>query len=84
VAGEQVHLTRTEFKLLTLLIRHADHVVTHTQLLTEVWGPHEEHHLEYLRVYMLQLRRKLEHDPAHPRYLQTEPGVGYRLITEHL
>lgn len=82
LAGKHIHLTRIEFKLLRVLIRHADHVVTHSQLLTEVWGP-DEKRLEYLRVYMLHLRRKLEADPANPRYLQTEPGIGYRLITEH-
>jgi two-component system, OmpR family, KDP operon response regulator KdpE len=82
VAGNDVHLTRIEYKLLQVLIRHADQVVTHGQLLNEVWGPHHNDQTHYLRVYMVQLRRKLESDPARPRYLQTEPGVGYRLITE--
>jgi two-component system KDP operon response regulator KdpE len=82
VAGNDVHLTRIEYKLLQVLIRHADRVVTHGQLLNEVWGPHHNDQTHYLRVYMVQLRRKLEGDPARPRYLQTEPGVGYRLITE--
>jgi two-component system KDP operon response regulator KdpE len=82
IDGVEVHLTRIEFKLLEILIRHADQVVTHGQLLNEVWGPHHEDQVHYLRVYMLQLRRKLEGDPARPRYLRTEPGVGYRLATE--
>lgn len=77
-----VHLTSTEYKLLTMLIRHAGKVVTHRQLLKEVWGPlHvDEHH--YVRVYMRQLRNKLEPNPAQPRYLLTELGVGYRLKAE--
>lgn len=77
-----VHLTPTEYKLLTMLIRHAGKVVTHRQLLKEVWGPlHvDEHH--YVRVYMRQLRNKLEPNPAQPRYLLTELGVGYRLKAE--
>jgi two-component system KDP operon response regulator KdpE len=82
VAGSDIHLTRIEYKLLQVLIRYADRVVTHGQLLNEVWGPHHNDQTHYLRVYMVQLRRKLEADPARPRYLQTEPGVGYRLITE--
>ena len=82
VAGSDVHLTRIEYKLLLVLIRNADRVVTHGQLLNEVWGPHHSDQIHYLRVYMVQLRRKLEADPARPRYLQTEPGLGYRLITE--
>jgi len=82
VAGNDVHLTRIEYKLLQVLIRHADRVVTHGQLLNEVWGPHHNDQTHYLRVYMVQLRRKLEADSARPRYLQTEPGVGYRLTTE--
>jgi two-component system KDP operon response regulator KdpE len=83
VAGAEVRLTRIEFKLLQILIRHADRVVTHGQLLTEVWGSNHEDRIHYLRVYMLQLRRKLEADPTRPRHLRTESGVGYRLITEH-
>jgi two-component system KDP operon response regulator KdpE len=83
VRGAEIHVTRVEFKLLEVLIRHADQVVTHGQLLKEVWGPDHEDQLHYLRVYMLQLRRKLESDPARPKYLRTEAGVGYRLLTEH-
>ncbi len=79
VRGEVVHLTPTEYKLLALLIRHAGKVVTHGQLLKEVWGSAyaDAHHT--LHVHMSQLRRKLEADPARPCHLLTEPGVGYRL-----
>jgi two-component system, OmpR family, KDP operon response regulator KdpE len=84
IGGQEVHLTRIEYKLLELLIRHADHVVTHHQLLEEIWGASHREQTHYLRVHMLQLRRKLEREPAHPRYLRTEPGVGYRLVTQHL
>ena len=79
VAGQEVHLTPIQYDLLAALARHAGKVVTHTQLLKEVWGPHYERETHYLRVYMGQLRQKLEADPARPRYLLTEPGVGYRL-----
>lgn len=78
VAREEVHLTPTEYKLLVTLVRHAGKVLTHGQLLKEVWGPNAVQHTHYLRVYMTQLRHKLEHDPARPRFLRTEPGVGYR------
>jgi two-component system KDP operon response regulator KdpE len=74
-----VKLTPTEFRLLALLVRHAGKVLTHTFLLREVWGPHHEGDVAYLRVYMGQLRQKLEDEPARPRWLLTEPGVGYRL-----
>ena len=79
VGDEEVHLTPTEYKLLALLVRHAGRVITHRQLLTEVWGPGFVEHTQYLRVFMGQLRHKLEHDPARPKYLVNEPGVGYRL-----
>ena len=82
VAGREVRLTPTEYKLLTTLIHHAGKVLTNRQLLKEVWGPSHEQEAHYLRVYMAQLRRKLEADPARPRYLLTEPGVGYRLAAE--
>jgi two-component system KDP operon response regulator KdpE len=82
VGDVEVRLTRTEYKLLTTLIRHAGKVVTHRQLLQEVWGPGHTDQPHYLRVYMGQLRHKLEADPARPRFLLTEPGVGYRLLTE--
>ncbi len=82
VDGKEVHLTRTEFKLLAVMARHADRVLTHSQLLNEVWGEHQEDQAHYVRVYMAQLRRKLEVDPTRPKYLMTEPGIGYRLTTE--
>lgn len=77
--GAEVHLTPTEYKLLATLIRHAGRVITHRQLLEEVWGANYAGQTHYLRVYMAQLRHKLEGDPARPRLLATEPGVGYRL-----
>lgn len=77
--GERVHLTPNEFKLLAALMRHSGKVLTHNQLLKEVWGSANLQQTHYLRVYMNQLRYKLEDDPARPRYLQTELGVGYRL-----
>ena len=77
--GADVHLTPTEFKLLARLVRNAGQVVTHRQLLADVWGPEYVEHTHYLRLYMAQLRAKLEDDPADPRLLLTEPGVGYRL-----
>jgi two-component system KDP operon response regulator KdpE len=79
VDGAEVHLTPTEFKLLALLARHLGRVVTHRQLLVEVWGPNAATSSHYLRVQMHSLRRKIERVPARPRYLTTEPGVGYRL-----
>jgi two-component system KDP operon response regulator KdpE len=79
VGGNEVHLTRTQYKLLTTLVKNAGKVVTHRQLLREVWGPGAVEQSHYLRVYMGQLRHKLEKDPARPRYLETETGVGYRL-----
>jgi two-component system KDP operon response regulator KdpE len=82
VGGREVHLTRTQYKLLTTLVKNAGKVVTHRQLLREVWGPGSVEHSHYLRVYMGQLRHKLEKDPARPRYLETETGVGYRLRVE--
>jgi two-component system KDP operon response regulator KdpE len=80
VRGEPVHLTPTEYKLLAALIRNAGRVVTHRQLLHDVWGANYEAQTHYLRVYMGQLRHKLETDPTRPRLLTTEAGVGYRLL----
>jgi two-component system, OmpR family, KDP operon response regulator KdpE len=80
--GEVVRLTPIEYKLLQALIQHAGRVLTQRQLLHEVWGPQHVQDAQYLRVYMVQLRRKLEEDPARPKYLHTEPGVGYRLVLE--
>ncbi len=77
--GRELHLTPTEYRLLTLLARNAGRVLTHRQLLREVWGPGSAEQTHYLRVYMAQLRRKIEADPARPGLLLTEPGVGYRL-----
>ena len=82
VSEKDIHLTPIEYKLLTTLVRYAGKVVTHRQLLKEVWGPLHVEEAHYLRVYMRQLRNKVETNPAHPRYLITELGVGYRLRTE--
>jgi two-component system KDP operon response regulator KdpE len=82
VGEAEVRLTPIEYRLLTVLVRHAGKVLTHRQLLQEVWGPGQVEQTHYLRVYMANLRRKLEADPARPRFLRTEPGVGYRLLTE--
>lgn len=76
---QTLHLTPTEFNLLARLVRSAGRVVTHRQLLTDVWGPEFLDHTHYLRLYMAQLRAKIEDNPAEPRYLLTETGVGYRL-----
>ena len=81
-SGTEVRLTRTEYRLLAVLVQNAGKVVTHRQLLREVWGPGSSSETHYLRVYMAQLRHKLEDDPAQPRYLLTETGVGYRLRSE--
>jgi len=82
VDGQAVHLTPNEFKLLSVMVKNAGKVMTHGQLLKEVWGPGSLEQAHYLRVYMNQLRQKLEKDAARPRYLLTEPGVGYRLQSE--
>jgi two-component system KDP operon response regulator KdpE len=78
----EVRLTPIEYRLLAVLVRHAGRVLTHRQLLQEVWGPGQVEQTHYLRVYMANLRRKLEADPARPQLLRTEPGVGYRLLAE--
>ncbi len=80
--GEEVKLTATEFKLLAYLASNAGRVLTHHTILTNVWGPAEADQVEYLRVYMRMLRRKLEDDPRQPQHLITEPAVGYRFLTE--
>ncbi|WP_423186082.1 response regulator [Alishewanella sp. d11] len=77
--GEEVHLTKTEYQLLLLLMRHADKVLTHNFVLSQVWGKAYVDRPEYVRVHMAQLRQKLEDNPAAPAFLKTEPGVGYRL-----
>ena len=80
--GEEVHLTPIEYRLLSVLIANAGRVMTHRQLLREVWGPSHTQQSHYLRIYMGHLRQKLEADPAQPRHLLTETAVGYRLLRE--
>src|SRR6267142_629724 len=82
VGDREIHLTPIEYRLLTTLVHHAGKVVTHQQVLREVWGPSHTEQAHYVRVYMAHLRQKLEVEPARPRYLLTEPGVGYRLAAE--
>jgi two-component system KDP operon response regulator KdpE len=82
VGVAEVKLTPTEYKVLQVLVRHAGRVLTHHQLLKEVWGAHTTEQVHTLRVHMAQLRRKIEVDPARPRYVMTETGVGYRLKEE--
>jgi len=84
VGEQEVHLTPIEYKLLMVMVRHAGKVITHNQLLKEVWGPAHVNEVQYLRVYMTQLRHKLEADPARPRFLMNEPGIGYRLKYDSL
>jgi two-component system KDP operon response regulator KdpE len=79
VAGRELHLTPIEYNLFVTLMRNRGRVMTHRQLLETTWGPRYKNQTQYLRVYMGQLRRKLEHEAARPRYLLTEPGVGYRI-----
>lgn len=76
--GAEIHFTATEWALLALFIRHAGRVLTHRQILREVWGPKSEEHRQYLRVYVTHLRKKIEANPAEPMLLRTEPGIGYR------
>jgi two-component system, OmpR family, KDP operon response regulator KdpE len=80
VRGEELKLTPTEYEILKYLALHAGRVITHGQLLRAVWGPNYQEETHYLRVYVGQLRRKIEEDPSRPRYITTEPGVGYRFI----
>ncbi len=79
VEGDEVRLSRKEYEVLRTLVKHAGKVVTHQQLLREVWGPAHVNETQYLRVYVGQLRQKIERDPTQPRYIVTEAGVGYRL-----
>ncbi len=79
---EEVKLTGTEYKLLAYLAANHGRVLTHQRILTHVWGPADANHTEYLRVYMRQLRKKLEADPERPRHLLTEPGIGYRFTAD--
>jgi two-component system KDP operon response regulator KdpE len=78
VRGQEVHLTPKEYDLLVYLIRHADKVLTHRILLGAIWGGDYIEQTEYLRVFIAQLRKKIEPDPAHPHYILTEPWIGYR------
>jgi len=80
VKGQEVKLTVTEYALLRLLVRHAGRVLTHRQILKEVWGPNAVEQTHYLRVYVARLREKIEQEPSRPVLLITEPGIGYRLI----
>jgi two-component system KDP operon response regulator KdpE len=82
VGGKEIHLTPIEYRLLATMVKHAGKVLTHRQLLREVWGPPYAEQAHYLHVYMAQLRRKIETDPARPRHLLTEPGIGYRLAPD--
>jgi two-component system KDP operon response regulator KdpE len=79
---EEIKLTGTEYKLLAYLASNHGRVLTHQSILTHVWGPADADHTEYLRVYMRQLRKKLEADPERPQYILTEPGIGYRFIAD--
>jgi two-component system, OmpR family, KDP operon response regulator KdpE len=81
-SGTELKLTPTEYSLLRFLAQHAGKVVTHNQIIHELWGMQSQPDQSYLRVYVLQLRRKIEDDPSNPRLLITEPGVGYRLLSE--
>ena len=81
-SGEEVKLSATEFKLLAYLAANAGRVLTHHAILSQVWDPADVDHVEYLRVYMRQLRKKVEADPDQPEYLLTEPGVGYRFVAD--
>jgi two-component system KDP operon response regulator KdpE len=77
-AGAELKLTATEYAMIRLFVRHAGRVLTHRQILREVWGPNSEDHRQYLRVYVTHLRAKIERDPSHPELIQTETGIGYR------
>ena len=84
LGGKEIKMTATEYSLLRMLVRHAGKVLTHRQILREVWGPNYEEQTHYLRVYIAHLREKLESDPSRPRLISTEPGVGYRLLESSL
>ncbi len=82
LGGKEIKMTATEYSLLRMLVQHAGKVLTHRQILREVWGPNYEEQTHYLRVYIAHLREKLEADPSKPRLISTEPGVGYRFFGE--
>ncbi len=79
-SGKEVRLTATEYDVLKTMIKYIDRVLTHRQILREIWGPNSSEHIQYLRVYVGHLRQKLEDDPNNPQLIVTEPGIGYRLI----
>jgi two-component system KDP operon response regulator KdpE len=81
-AGREIKLTATEYALLRLFVRHAGRVLTHRQILREIWGPKSEEHRQYLRVYVTHLRQKIEADSTRPRLIKTEPGIGYRFESD--
>ena len=81
-AGHEIKLTATEYALLRLFVRHAGRVLTHRQILREIWGPKSEEHRQYLRVYVTHLRQKIEADSTRPRLIKTEPGIGYRFESD--
>jgi two-component system, OmpR family, KDP operon response regulator KdpE len=81
-AGHEIKLTATEYALLRLFVRHAGRILTHRQILREIWGPKSEEHRQYLRVYVTHLRQKIEADSTKPRLIKTEPGIGYRFESD--
>jgi two-component system KDP operon response regulator KdpE len=81
-SGEEVKLTATEFKLVAYLAANAGRVLTNQSILSHVWDPADADRVEYLRVYIRQLRKKLEEDPDHPRIIRNEPGIGYRFMAD--
>jgi two-component system KDP operon response regulator KdpE len=80
-AGREIKLTATEYALLRLFVRHPGRILTHRHILREIWGPKSEEHRQYLRVYITHLRQKIESDPANPILIKTEPGIGYRFVS---
>jgi two-component system KDP operon response regulator KdpE len=82
VEGQEVKLTATEFALLALFVKHAGRILTHRQILREIWGPNSEEHRQYLRVYVTHLRQKIEPDSSKPVLIKTEPGIGYRFASK--
>jgi len=80
-AGREIKLTATEYALLRLFVRYPDRILTHRHILREIWGPKSEEHRQYLRVYITHLRQKIESDPANPILIKTEPGIGYRFVS---
>ena len=82
--SHEIKLTATEYALLRLFVRHPGRVLTHRYILREIWGPKSEEHRQYLRVYITHLRQKIENDPARPILIKTEPGIGYRLVSNEV